>query len=59
MLELVGLENDGTKIKFYSKGMLQRLALAQALLGDPDVLILDEPCAGLDTKPWRLGGGIG
>lgn len=49
LLELVGLEEDKTKIKFYSKGMLQRLALAQALLGDPDLLILDEPCAGLDA----------
>lgn len=49
LLELVGLEEDKTKIKFYSKGMLQRLALAQALLGNPDLLILDEPCAGLDA----------
>lgn len=49
LLALVGLENDGTKIRFYSKGMLQRLALAQALLGDPEALILDEPCAGLDA----------
>ena len=49
LLELVGLENDRTKIRFYSKGMLQRLALAQALIGDPDILILDEPCAGLDA----------
>lgn len=49
LLALVGLENDGTKIRFYSKGMLQRLALAQALLGNPDALILDEPCAGLDA----------
>lgn len=49
LLALVGLENDGTKIRFYSKGMLQRLVLAQALLGDPDALILDEPCAGLDA----------
>lgn len=49
LLELVGLENDRTKIRFYSKGMLQRLALAQALTGDPGILILDEPCAGLDA----------
>ncbi len=49
LLELVGLENDKTKIRHYSKGMLQRLALAQALLGNPEILILDEPCAGLDA----------
>lgn len=49
LLELVGLENDRTKIRFYSKGMLQRLALAQSLIGDPGILILDEPCAGLDA----------
>lgn len=49
LLALTGLENDSTKIKHYSKGMLQRLALAQALLGNPDALILDEPCAGLDA----------
>lgn len=49
LLELVGLSEDKVKVKHYSKGMLQRLALAQALLGDPDLIILDEPTAGLDV----------
>lgn len=49
LMALVGLENDKMKIRYYSKGMLQRLALAQALIGNPSVLILDEPCAGLDA----------
>ena len=49
LLELVGLSNDPVKVKHYSKGMLQRLALAQAMLGNPSLLILDEPTAGLDA----------
>jgi len=49
VLERVGLDGDGDrKAGGYSKGMGQRLALGMALVGDPDLLILDEPSSGLD-----------
>lgn len=49
MLKKVGLETAGKiQLRKYSKGMLQRVGLAQAILHDPKVVILDEPMSGLD-----------
>lgn len=51
LLEQVGLsEVKKKKLRTYSGGMLQRVGIAQALLGNPKILILDEPTAGLDPK---------
>jgi ABC-2 type transport system ATP-binding protein len=50
LLSLVGLDGVTKKVGGYSKGMRQRLGLANALLNDPAVIILDEPTANLDPQ---------
>jgi ABC-2 type transport system ATP-binding protein len=54
MLELVGLtEARDRRLGGYSKGMLQRIGLAQALINDPKLVVLDEPTAGVDPTGSR------
>jgi len=54
MLELVGLsKRANSKVKTYSHGMKQRLGLAQSLLHDPELIILDEPTTGLDPQGMK------
>ena len=49
VIKMVGLEGrEKDKVKIYSLGMKQRLGIAQALLNDPKIIILDEPSNGLD-----------
>lgn len=51
MLELVGLKGrEKDKVKGYSHGMKQRLGIAQTLIHDPDLIVLDEPTTGLDPQ---------
>lgn len=59
LLEELGLaDRSQEKISCFSKGMLQRLALAQALINDPELLVLDEPSEGMDLAARRLLHGI-
>ena len=54
LLDLVGLTNARhQRLKTYSKGMLQRIGLAQALINDPHLVVLDEPTAGVDPAGSR------
>jgi len=55
LLERVGLRAHGSKLlRSFSKGMMQRVGLAQAIVNDPEILFLDEPTSGLDPAGRKL-----
>jgi ABC-2 type transport system ATP-binding protein len=55
LLDLVGLAaHTGKQLRHFSKGMLQRIGLAQAIINEPDLIFLDEPTSGLDPGGRRL-----
>lgn len=54
LLDVVGMGDwAGRKVSTYSKGMMQRIGIAQALMGDPDLVVLDEPTDGVDPVGRR------
>jgi len=55
LLSVVGLENERAdrQLRKYSKGMLQRIGIAQALMNDPEIVFMDEPMSGLDPAGRR------